>query len=223
MGNPSILKRYAAGLAFLLGLVLLLGALRLSGPVWASIPDAPESGMEAGRYFPNEALAKGRFLLATDKVRDKDFAHTVILITEHNWHGTTGIIINMPSKKAPSEVLPYIKGIGDVDDVVWFGGPVDNAQITMLIRSKEAPDYSVHLFADVYASSSADTLSAMLAGEEAGRFRLYAGYTGWAPRQLEIEVAQGGWYVMDAWSADIFEDAGADEVWARLVGRVHGR
>jgi putative transcriptional regulator len=180
--------------------------------------------MEASRYFSKDTLARGKVLVATDKVRDGHFARTVILITEYGWRGAAGIIINKPTKIAPSAVLPDMKGLGDVDDVVWFGGPVGSAQVTMLVRSKEAPPSSLRLLADVYASTSVETLSAMIAGREAGRFRLYSGYAGWAPQQLELEVAEGGWYVMDAGSAEVFEDADAAEgVWARLIGRARGR
>ena len=54
------------------------------------------------------------------------------------------------------------------------------------------------------------------------RFRLYAGYAGWAPQQLELEVARGGWYVTDAGSVGIFYGIGdAGSAWERLMGRVH--
>lgn len=223
MDRTHILKRYAAPFAFLLACILISGALRLNEPVWASIPDTPKAG-EPGGYFSKEALARGKFLVATDEIRDAHFARTVILLTEYGWRGAVGIIINKPTKAAPSAVLPHMKGLEDVDDVVWFGGPVGYAQVTMLVRSKEAPPSSMRLVDDVYASTSIETLSSFLKGRKAGRFRLYAGYAGWAPQQLELEVAEGGWYVMDAGSAEVFEDAGsAGDVWARLIDRARGR
>lgn len=220
MSHFLIIRRYARALALLSGCVLLSGAVRLSAPAWASIPPDP-APPAPGRLFSKEALARGKFLVASEMVKDGHFSRTVILLTEYGWHGAVGIIINRPMKAAPSSVLPYVKGLEKVDDFVWFGGPVDSGQITMLIRSKKAPAASVRVLADVYASTSIETLGALLADRKAGRFRLYAGYAGWAPQQLELEVAQGGWYVMDAGSADIFNGEGGGEgVWSRLMGRV---
>ena len=218
MSHFFIFRRYAIALALLSGCVLLGGAGRLCAPVWASIPQEPVPPA-TDRYFSKAALARGKFLVASDKIKDDHFARTVILLTEYGWHGAVGIIINRPTKMSPATVLPYVKGLEKVDDSVWFGGPVDTGQITMLIRSKEAPSASVLVLADVYASTSIETLGAMLGGSGAGRFRLYAGYAGWAPQQLELEVAQGGWHVMDAGSAEIFDGDG-EGVWGRLMSRI---
>jgi len=218
MSYFPVIRRYAGALALLTGCVLLSGAARLGAPAWASIPPDPVSPAP-GRFFSKEPLAKGKFLVASEEVKDGHFSRTVILLTEYGWHGAVGIIINRPTKAAPATVLPYVKGLEKMDDVVWFGGPVDTGQITMLIRSKAAPAASARVLSDVYASTSIETLGAMLEGNGAGMFRLYAGYAGWAPQQLELEVAQGGWYVMDAGSAEVF-DGDAGSVWERLMGRV---
>ena len=205
MGHFFIFRRYAGAITLLAGCFLLAGAGRLGAPVWASIPPDPVPPAP-DRYLSKAALARGKVLVASEKIKDDSFARTVILITEYGWHGAAGIIINRPTKVLPATALPYVKGLDKVDGTVWFGGPVDAGQITMLISSKEAPAASVRVLADVYASTSIETLSALLAGNGAGRFRLYAGYAGWAPQQLELEVARGGWYVTDAGAEEIFSE-----------------
>jgi len=212
---PSRIRARALVLA--VACVLIALAVRLAGPVWAYIP--PESKpLEHGHRFAKEDLARGKLLVASELITGGPFARSVILLTDYGWNGAVGVIINRPTGASAASVLPNVKVLEKMDARVWFGGPVDTGQITMLVRSKEAPAASMRVFDDVYASTSVETLLSLVKGRGKGSFRLYAGYAGWAPQQLELEVIQGGWYVMDAAGDDVF-GAGAEHVWLRLMER----
>ncbi|MBI5561904.1 MAG: YqgE/AlgH family protein [Deltaproteobacteria bacterium] len=162
-------------------------------------------------------LSRGKFLVARRGMRDARFAGTVILLLEYGDQGVAGVIINRPTKASLAEAMPETKGGRFPKDRVYIGGPVDLDIFLMLVKGASQPPASQHVFGDVYVTSNRETFGAV-AGDEgrAGRFRLYAGYAGWAKAQLDNEVARGDWYVADGNPEDIF-DADAADVWGRIM------
>jgi putative AlgH/UPF0301 family transcriptional regulator len=76
------------------------------------------------------------------------------------------------------------------------------------------------VFGDVYLSSSQKVLQRLIkkpVKEE--RFRIYAGYAGWAPKQLESECDRGHWHVLKADTETLF-DKKSSEIWQELIQRV---
>jgi putative AlgH/UPF0301 family transcriptional regulator len=85
------------------------------------------------------------------------------------------------------------------------------------MRSYSSASSGNHLFADVYTISSERLLqNALHAGTDANAFRVYLGYAGWGPGQLEREVEAGGWWVFPADAKNVF-DAHPETLWTRLI------
>ncbi len=157
--------------------------------------------------------------MASRKLFDPHFRETVVLLIGYSNDRATGIIINRPTELRLADVLSAVKGLKGRKDVVYYGGPVENRRMTMLLRSAEKPDESGHVFADVYASASKNTLeSALNANKTDKQFRLYSGYAGWMPRQLDRELARGDWLVVAADAGSIFEKK-PSAVWPELIRR----
>lgn len=147
--------------------------------------------------------AAGRFLIATKQVQG-GFAESVILLIDVDSGGAMGLIVNHPTKLPLAKLLPDVASLRGHGDPVYLGGPVQPDHLMLLIRSKTAPPGATHVTGDVYASGSAATLRA-LAGKKGGAtFRAYVGYAGWAPGQLESEVARGDWLVAPSDADSIF-------------------
>jgi putative transcriptional regulator len=92
----------------------------------------------------------------------------------------------------------------------------------MLIRSPIRKEESFPVLKDVYISSSLEVLHEMVDSDRKGlNFRMYAGYAGWAPGQLEGEVLRGDWYILPADSDTIFEKP-SPEIWPNLINRGSG-
>ncbi|MFQ6094245.1 MAG: YqgE/AlgH family protein [bacterium] len=164
-------------------------------------------------------LARGKFLVASRHLRDPNFSETVVLLIDYNWYGAMGLVINRPTELRLSTVLPEIKGVQRRTDTVNIGGPVARSQMLLLIQSGSQPKESSRVFKDVYVSSSRTVLQRMIADADAReKFRVYAGYAGWAPGQLYREVSRGGWHVLEADAETVFERAPA-EVWPELIRR----
>lgn len=166
-----------------------------------------------------ELLSKGQFLVASRGIKDPRFAETVILLVEYGSNGATGLIVNRPTEVRLSSVLPEVKGLGQRKDIIYMGGPVSQGQMLMLIQSRGKPEESQHVFQDIYVSGSQKILEEMIGKRGTGRrFRVYAGYSGWAPQQLDRELGRGDWHPVEADVKTIF-DKEPSQVWPELIRR----
>ncbi len=170
-------------------------------------------------FQPEVKLSKGKFLVASRQLKDPNFSETVVLLLEYDQLGAMGVVINRPTEVRLSAVLPDMEGLRDLKDTLYLGGPVGKNQMLLLIRSGSQPEDSRRVFDDLYVSSSRLLLERLLENSDPGKtFRLYAGYAGWSPGQLDREVVRGGWHVLRADVASVFEKAPA-EVWPELIHR----
>ncbi|HVO23633.1 MAG TPA: YqgE/AlgH family protein [Candidatus Margulisiibacteriota bacterium] len=202
--------------------VLALATLALSG-LHAPCTARPEEARIAPavtRYQPK--LDKGMLLVASRDLSDPNFSQTVVLLIAYGPNGTMGVIVNRPSEVKLATALPRIKALHGRSDLVYLGGPVLANRVLLLIRAAKAPEDSLAVFDDVYASSSMDVLKHQIEqrGSKEG-FRAYAGHAGWAPGQLEAEIARGDWYVTPADAASVLSPKARD-LWRTLIERVEG-
>ncbi len=162
------------------------------------------------------ALAKGRLVVASEESNDPNFAGSVVLIIAYSAQGAAGLIINRPSPVTLSETLPGIDGLLHSSERAYLGGPVARGQSFVLIRSAQPLENAKRVFDDVYVSTDRPLLEKLLADPSAaGSFRVYIGYAGWAPKQLDHELARGGWQVVSADAESIFNDK-PEAVWEKL-------
>ena len=160
-------------------------------------------------------IGVGKLLIANPDLADPNFAQTVVLIVHYDDDkGAIGVILNRRTKVTLSKVLPEVKGAKD--DPVYEGGPVETASAQALLRSREKLEGATRVVSDVYASGNKAVIEKLVAsGMAPSEFRLYAGYAGWSPGQLEREIAVGGWSVLRANPKIVFDDD-PDSLWQRL-------
>ena len=163
---------------------------------------------------PQAALSAGRFLVAGEHLRDPNFARTVVLLLNHGDRGARGVIINRKSDVKLAAVFPRISGLHQRPDTVYVGGPVARNQLLMVLRSDRPRRAAEHVVDDIYLSSSQQVLVDAL--NRAAAVHVYAGYAGWAPGQLDREVARGDWHVLPADADTVFSDRPA-KVWQELI------
>ena len=182
---------------------LLLGvALAVAGPAVAQQNDPPN----------------GLFLIARPELEDPNFRQTVVLVTQARDYSTVGVIINRPSQQRLERLLRDDSLGARYKDAVFFGGPVMPQVIVALFRSESAPQApAFHVLKGLYLSMHAQNLRRLLEGSGT-RYRLYAGFAGWAPQQLQGEMQRNGWYVLPADPETIFRK-NMEGVWQELVAR----
>ena len=142
-----------------------------------------------------------------------------MLLIRYGTTGAMGVVINRPMQVKLSDVLPDIKELKGRRETLHAGGPVEPTKMLFLMKSAKPPPESMLVFGDVYLSSSRDELRRLVKSTNTQeKFRIYAGYAGWAPLQLESECGRGDWHVLDA-DADTLFDKKASEIWPELIHR----
>jgi len=166
-----------------------------------------------------EDVANAVFLIASPELKDPNFRETVVLVTHPREGGPWGVIINRPLDHRLSEVFTEYETLKNRKDVLFFGGPVAREGLVFLVRSVEPPPRAVAVLPDVYFISDIDWIEGLLQRPEPTRgLRVYAGYSGWAPGQLQREIERGGWHVMPADAENVFEKDPA-RIWPELIKR----
>jgi len=159
-------------------------------------------------------LAQGRLLVATELVQGELFANTVILLLHYDDTGAFGLVVNRPTEVKPEELLADEEGIGGYTGTLFWGGPVHMDSLRALLRTDEPPEDAEEIIESVYLVSFEAALEQGPADPAA--LRLFIGYAGWAPGQLDFELARGGWRVLPGSDDLVFADQ-PENLWKRLA------
>jgi putative transcriptional regulator len=167
------------------------------------------------------ALAAGKLLVATPLLDDPNFYRTVVLLCAHEAVGSFGLVLNRPLHAAVTELLPEWRHAISEPQVVFGGGPVERAQAFALARTRETTGASwwTPVTSGVGLLHLGEDLTNLDLVEEA---RLFAGYAGWSHEQLEAEVAEEAWFVVDPLPADAFTRR-PERLWHDVLRRQPGR
>ena len=155
----------------------------------------------------------GSFLVARSVLVDPNFNQTVVLLLEHGMGGAFGLVVNRPAELEGEQQLPF---------PVFSGGPCEAQGLLMLhgqpdwtsAKKKKkvkpiAPGIFIGDAATLKKATDADP-------DDNLRFRVFVGYAGWGPGQLEKEVQAGAWTVVPADAESLF-DIPVEEIWRLLV------
>jgi putative transcriptional regulator len=137
----------------------------------------------------------GRLLIATPMLRDPNFDRTVVMLLDHNGDGALGVVLNRPSAMAVADPLPqWVDHVAE-PAVVFVGGPVSPGSAICLAQARDevTRDGWQPLFAGLGTIDL--SLGPSDLGGTIGDLRVFAGYAGWGPGQLEAEIDAGAWYV----------------------------
>ncbi|MCC9308526.1 YqgE/AlgH family protein [Kitasatospora sp. RB6PN24] len=166
----------------------------------------------------------GRLLVATPVLTDPNFARAVVLLLDHDEQGALGVVLNRPTPVEVSDVLDGWSELTGSPRVVFQGGPVglDSALAVAVVPGEPGPQDPLG-WRRVHGAIGLVDLEAppqVLAGE-LGALRVFAGYAGWTPGQLEQEIAEGAWYLVDAEPGDISCPA-PERLWRSVLRRQTG-
>jgi putative transcriptional regulator len=159
-------------------------------------------------------------LIAAPQLDGPAFSRSVILLIQHDADGAVGLVLNQVINHPCTEVtaafgLPWN---GEVEARLRRGGPVEPQSLWMLHGDGWAFDETTRVALGVSASRSREALTRMSLGGEA-RLRLFVGYAGWGPGQLEREIARGVWIHGEA-SADLVFEVVPEEMWRVCLARL---
>ena len=158
---------------------------------------------------------RGSLLISGGGLFDLNFRHTVVLVGEHNTDGALGVVLNQALDLTVEDALPTLSDLVPAGELLFQGGPVQRASPVLLAQLTHPELVDVPVFGSVgflVGEVSADIKTSIL------RARVFAGYSGWAPGQLEAEMAADSWIIEPAREDDVFTDA-PDLLWSRVLQR----
>lgn len=170
----------------------------------------------------SEGSLKGRLLVASPILGDPNFDGSVVLVLEHGDDGAVGVVLNRPTGTDVAEPLPGWHRLAADPAVVFVGGPVSPDAAICLARSW--PDERIDAFEPLL--DSLGTVDLSIDPDEAASaiqgLRVFVGYAGWAGGQLEGEIEQGAWFVVDARPEDALSGE-PDQLWQSVLRRQRGK
>ena len=145
-------------------------------------------------------------LLSMPQMADPNFAQTVVLLCDYTDQGAFGIVVNrqmgepawtMVKTDPPVTVDPEVR--------LWIGGPVAPQHTWVLTAEALGHDEEQReICPGVVLSVSHQLTLQLLQAPPSNRARIVVGYAGWAPGQLEEEIAASAWLTMDVDAGLIF-------------------
>jgi len=151
-------------------------------------------------------------LVARSGIEDPNFRESVVLVSQTKDSQTVGVILNRPTRRTHPTT----------GETIYFGGPVMTEVTVALFRSRQAPAASAfHVLRNVYLTMHPANIESLLARTGEGH-RLFAGFAGWAPGQLESEIERGDWMLLPA-SDEIVFRADTAGLWLELWQKAYGK
>lgn len=173
---------------------------------------------DAARAQSGEPLSV--FLVASEDLEDPNFRQSVVLVTRHGPEGGPfGLIINRPTQLSLKKIFKNNKRLEATNEKLYFGGPVAPNKLIFVFRADSPPEDAIEMLPGVYLSGDRELLARLLDRDQPTHdLRIYAGYSGWAPHQLEMEMAVGGWTLARP-DADMIFRGDSFDVWRELSRR----
>jgi putative transcriptional regulator len=155
---------------------------------------------------------RGQLLIAAPSLFDY-FRRTVVLVLEHSDDGAMGVVLNRESETRVVEAVPALARVAEPDELVRLGGPVSPQSVVALGDFEDVTEAGTHVV------GSLGTLDPEGENDSLRRVRVYAGYAGWGPGQLDGELEQEAWLVLPARPGDPFVDG---DIWSDALRRKGG-
>ena len=188
---------------------IFLTALGLAAALWLSARPAESQD--------RPDVAAGSILVASRDMRDPNFEHTVILVVSGDDDGVMGLVLNRRTNVAVSRVFDAWKEARGHSEPVFLGGPVEPMGALALIRSRANLANAHRVLADIHLTTERTLLIRNLPASAAlEKSRIYMGYTGWAPEQLDNEIELGAWHVFPG-NPDVVFDPDPETLWDRMI------
>jgi putative transcriptional regulator len=163
---------------------------------------------------------QGQLLIAAPALVDPNFHRTVVLLLEHAEEGALGVVLNRPSTVGVEAVVEPLAAIAASPGCLFSGGPVQPGAAIALGEYADPTRAEALLAGSVGVVDLDEEPAALLA--QVTRLRLFAGYAGWGPGQLEAELGEEAWFTAPALPGDVFS-AAPDGLWTHVLERKGGQ
>ena len=155
---------------------------------------------------------RGQLLIAAPSLHDY-FRRTVVLMLDHTPDGAMGVVLGRESETLVAEAVPQLAALASPGEVICIGGPVSPQSVVAIGEFDDIAEAGTHVV------GALGTLDPDAANASLRRIRVFAGYAGWGPGQLDGELEQDAWVVLPAEPEDPFS---AGDIWSETLRRKGG-
>jgi len=181
---------------------------------------SPAQGLS--QFVPNNRSTAGYLLVATPELDHSRFGRTVIVMLEHDSEGAMGFVVNRPLGQAPVAELLGTMGLeraglrGEVE--VFWGGPVEPGRGFVLHSADYEGEGTTLVNRSLGVTTRSEVIRELAAGRGPSESMIIFGYAGWAPGQLENEMASGAWFTIPLDTGLVFDEDQAGK-WKKAMDR----
>ncbi|HYG35396.1 MAG TPA: YqgE/AlgH family protein [Clostridia bacterium] len=164
---------------------------------------------------------KGQLLLDSGQLQGSFFQHTVVLICQHDAEGAFGLVLNRATGSNAGDLIAADLPESLKTCPLYLGGPVQPSALTYLLSDAFLPEANV--MPNLSLGHSLDTLIEV--GESFSptqKLKMFAGYSGWSPGQLEDELKRNAWLTHPA-SLDLVFDTSPEQLWQKILRQKGGK
>ncbi|MGL1901274.1 MAG: YqgE/AlgH family protein [Fibrobacterales bacterium] len=140
-------------------------------------------------------IHEGNFLLATKLLDNSYFEDSIVFLVEHSESGTYGLTINkvcpMPLNEVFTNTPSHERGLHHFH----IGGPVDENLIQIVHTDPSLIEHAKEVQPHIYIGNSFVREESRLPDTNPTNEKVFLGYSGWSPGQLDEEVSQGCWAI----------------------------
>ena len=170
----------------------------------------------------HNVLKSGSILLSEPFSNDEHFARSMVLICSKNDDGCFGFVLNKYIKNKPNEL---IKDLPPVNSKISIGGPVDISNLFYVHSfGKEIPE-SIHIESGLYVGGDLNMIKRKLIEQpnQTNEIRFFVGYSGWNPGQLEEEIKNKFWIVINNIKKEEILNTNTNNLWSKNMEKLGGK
>lgn len=170
-------------------------------------------------FKSNNKVTKGSLILSQPLMKDLNFERSIILICEHNSDGSFGYKLN--DKLSPDSIKSDTNKI--IKENLYDGGPVENSYLNFIHSSGQIKD-SVKISKDIYLGGDLDSLIDGIENNVPSfKFKFFSGYSGWSPNQLDNEIDENSWIVINDYISNFIFDKIDEKFWISFLSDRGGK
>jgi len=159
---------------------------------------------------------EAHLLVASPELLDSNFVRTVILMVQHNEQGALGLVLNRPTSKLVKELWQEVgQSPCESEEPVHLGGPVSGPLMSVHTDESLA---EIEILPGIFFAARKPNLDELVRQHE-NAYKVFIGHAGWAPGQLENEIAAGGWLVAPATAEFLFYEG--DDLWDEVSRQIN--
>jgi len=163
---------------------------------------------------------KGRILISDPYLPDPYFKRSVVLLVNHNEDGSLGFILNKTLEVNLNETE---LNINDQEHKIYFGGPVQSSDLFYIHKMGDEIEGSVEIKDGIFWGGEFAGIEDKLksGGILENDIRFFIGYSGWEANQLEQEIEEDSWLVVESNLEDILE-TNSEDLWKNIIQEMEG-